>query len=77
MLFIIPNVVIFALRADEINGRMVLITVPVCIWACRLSWYIFKRYESEDWRYEKVRKMLEEKGDCAYYVGSFFGIFVG
>ena len=75
--FIIPNIIIWIMRYDQITIRMVIITVPVIIWGLRLSSYIFIRHKGEDWRYEKERKKCEAKGECYYFSVSYFYIFVG
>jgi steroid 5-alpha reductase family enzyme len=56
---------------------MLVITIPICIWAARLTSYIFIRWTGEDYRYKMMREKLEEKGNCVFLVGIFFGVYVG
>jgi steroid 5-alpha reductase family enzyme len=55
--FLLPNIVVFILRAVKggdayaITARMWLITACEAIWSLRLSTYIFIRHKREDWRY--------------------------
>ena len=75
--FVIPNVILWVMRGeDEVTARMMLITVPVFIWASRLTWYIIKRKKSEDWRYKEMRDKWEGHGDALYYLISFFVVYI-
>ena len=64
--FVIPNMIIVALRRDMLTWRMLLVNVPIIIWALRLSIYIFRRHKSEDQRYRKLREGWEAGGSCSY-----------
>ena len=56
MTFIIPNVIIIVMRAldedDKITPRMLIATIPVCLWGLRLSYHIWSRHKREDYRYK-------------------------
>ena len=75
--FLLPNLIVWIMRYDQITLRMVFVTVPVCIWGIRLSAYIFVRHKGEDWRYEKERLKWEAKSDCFYFTVAYWYIFVG
>ena len=73
----VPNIVVWLMRGtDEITPRMVLITVPIIIWAARLSLYILIRHKSEDYRYREMRQGWEEKGTCFYYFASLVFVYL-
>jgi len=56
-LFFLVAALVFATAAWPLSARGLLVTVPVAIWALRLSTYITARNwgEPEDYRYQKIR----------------------
>lgn len=76
ILFVIPNAVILGMRGkDNITGRMWFITIPVLIWAARLSSYIAIRHTGEDYRYKQLREGWEKAGTCGYYVQAYLFVY--
>jgi steroid 5-alpha reductase family enzyme len=55
---------------------MMFATIPVYLWALRLSYHIWKRHTSEDYRYLEMRQRWEAKGDFYYYFASYFYVFL-
>lgn len=77
MSFIFPNILILILRGyEEIQPRMILITMLVSIWGLRLSIYIWLRHKSEDYRYKEMRNGWENSGKVFYYLAAFFFVFI-
>ena len=48
----------------------------LALWAVRLAWHIGKRHTEEDYRYKDIRKSLSKRGQLAYYIQAYFGIFM-
>lgn len=75
--FSIPNAVIWGLKgSDNITSRMLIITIPVFIWAARLSTYIASRHTGEDYRYKEMRLGWEKSGTCGYYAQAFTFVYM-
>lgn len=55
---------------------MILITVPVFLWGCRLSGYIAIRKGGEDYRYKQMRENWEKSGTVGYYIKAYMFVYI-
>ncbi len=65
--------------STNIDTRMIITFVLICIWGLRMAIHVFLRTElgKEDRRFLNLRRQLNEKGGPAlYYAVAFFGIFM-
>ena len=70
------------MKCQELGGlthRMLLISIPTFVWALRMALHFTTKImrTGEDYRFLTLRKEWESKGNCLYYVISYFCIFVG
>lgn len=76
LFFVLPNAIILGMRGkDNITDRSWFITVPVLVWAARLSSYIAVRHKGEDYRYKQLREGWEKAGTCGYYVQAYLFVW--
>ena len=59
---------------------MIIATALTCIWAARLSFHIWYRHKSEDYRYKEMREGWEEKGggpgSFGYYIRAYGFVYL-
>ena len=64
--FVTPNIFLLIYRGVlsdyGICARQIFANILVFIWALRLSFHIFIRHTSEDYRYKEMRQNWEKKG---------------
>lgn len=79
--FCVPNIMLLVMRGSEnIALREWIITVPVFIWAARLSWYLTVRHKGEDYRYAILRKWQKKMcgpNELWYYLWAWQFIWLG
>lgn len=77
--FIVPNAFMMYILYENgvaIDLRTIIANSLLLVWGLRLAIHIGCRHTGEDYRYVSIRKRLEAKGTCCYYILAYLYIFV-